>query len=135
MDMQAFLNALVPNIPQKLLRTIQQESALGVHSQSGNQAFLVLRVDSYEQAFSGMLEWENTLGSDLVPLFNTQSLQTGFIDKIIENHDARVLEDQSGTIVLLWTFLDRNTLVITTNNATLHEIISRVQNAPTTPQS
>jgi len=47
--------------------------------------------------------------------------------------DARVLQNQYGDVYLLWTFLDRNTLVITTNDATLREVISRLKEAPITP--
>jgi hypothetical protein len=63
----------------------------------------------------------------------TQFIQTGFVDKIVENHDARVIQNNTGDVSLLWTFIDRNTLVITTQGATLREIISRLQQAPVTP--
>jgi UDP-N-acetylglucosamine transferase subunit ALG13 len=55
------------------------------------------------------------------------------VDKIVENHDARVIQNNTGDVSLLWTFIDRNTLIITTNDATLREIISRLQTAPVTP--
>ncbi|OGC88721.1 hypothetical protein A2419_03085 [Candidatus Adlerbacteria bacterium RIFOXYC1_FULL_48_26] len=57
-------------------------------------------------------------------------LQTGFTDAIVQNHDARVTTDKYGTIDFLWTFLDRQTLVITTNPDTLREIITRLKQAP-----
>lgn len=57
----------------------------------------------------------------------------GFTDQVVENHDARVILDKDGNILLLWTFLGRNTVVITTNEYTLREIISRLQNAPIVP--
>ncbi|MDE1924988.1 MAG: hypothetical protein KGH79_02305 [Patescibacteria group bacterium] len=154
MDAQSFLSALAPNIPPALLRTISPTFLLGVHVYVGNQALLILNVDSYEDAYAGMLAWEPTMLSNLSPLFvykpsphipeeniststvattTDEFLQTGFVDRIIENHDARVLQNSTGDIYLLWTFLDRNTLVITTNDATLREIISRLQQAPVTP--
>ena len=154
MDAQTFLSTLAPDIPPNLLRTVTPTFLLGVHVYVGNQAFLILNVDSYEDAYAGMLAWESSMLADLSPLFaytpsphipeeniSTSSavtpadefLQTGFVDRIVENHDARVLQNSTGDIYLLWTFLDRNTLVITTNDATLREIISRLQNAPVTP--
>ncbi len=51
---------------------------------------------------------------------------TNFVDQVVDNHDARVLLDAQGNILLLWTFLDRQTLVITNNDATLREIIVRL---------
>lgn len=56
--------------------------------------------------------------------------RTQFIDRIVENHDARAIQDENGDILLLWTFLDRSTLVITTNEYTLREIISRRARPP-----
>jgi hypothetical protein len=119
-----------------------------------------LRVDSYQQAYSGLLAWEPSMQQDLLPLFSrhpsphlppadTQAsstaatstptttpefLQTGFVDQVVENHDARVILNSTGDILLLWTFLDRNTVVITTNDATLREIIRRSNTPPVVPQ-
>jgi len=148
---QDFLTLMAPNLPASLARAFEPSYLLGVHVYDGNQAFMILSVYSYEQAYSGMLEWEAHMEQDLLPLFSytpspripeegvattsaatssQQFIQTGFVDKILENHDARVLENSSGDVYLLWTFLDRNTLVIATNDATLREIIARLKNAP-----
>ena len=58
-----------------------------------------------------------------------QVFQGNFIDQIVENRDARVLLDAEGNILMLWTFLDRSTIVVATNEATLREIISRLSQA------
>lgn len=60
-------------------------------------------------------------------------IPTTFADRVVENRDARVLQTTNGDIVLMWTFLDRNTLVIATNEFTLREIITRAAKAPTIP--
>lgn len=59
--------------------------------------------------------------------------QEGFVDKIVENHDARVIESPSGEIVLLWTFLNRKVLLITTNDATVRELVSRLNDPSVVP--
>jgi hypothetical protein len=150
---QDFFTLLAPHMPPDLARSLQPNFLLGVHVYNGNQPFVILSVYSYEEAYAGMLSWEQYLQGDLSPLFNytpspripeegiattststtSQFIQTGFTDKIVENHDARVLQNENGDIYLLWTFLDRNTLVITTNDATLREIISRLKTASITP--
>ena len=148
------LTILGPNVPDSLLRALDPEVyLLGIHSYDGNQSFLILKTTSYEQAFSGMLDWEYQMKQDLYPLFfrtprehipqegiasssptsTPTFVQTGFIDRIVENHDTRVIENSTKDILLIWTFLNRNTLVITTNGATLKEIISRLKNAPVLP--
>jgi hypothetical protein len=150
MDAQTFLQTIAPAIPQMLLPTIEPQFLLGAHSYEENEAFLILKVDSYETAYAGMLAWEATIQSDLSPLFDRtpsphiqnsnatttpatttpQLIQTSFADQVVENHDARVIANRSGDILLLWTFLDRGTIVITNNDATLREVISRLSQAP-----
>jgi len=145
-DIQTFLTLIAPNAPDELLRTLDpQEYLLGTHMFDGPQPFLIAKVDSYEQAFSGMLEWEHAMQQELLPLFNrnprpkttteqaaqattttTSSLIVSpFRDKVVENHDARAIVNEAGDILLLWSFIDRNTFVITTADGTLREIISR----------
>ena len=135
-DPQTLLQLLAPDVPQELLLALNPQYLLGVHVYDGNQPFFMFDVNSYEQAYAGMLAWEPTMETDLSPLFINMPEQppAGFVDQIVDNDDARVIEDQSGNIVLLWTFINRDTLVITTNEATLREIISRLQNAPVVAQ-
>jgi hypothetical protein len=184
-----FLQTLAPQIPPELVRTIEPQMLLGVHSYDENQAFMLLKADSYETAYSGMLAWEATMQSDLSPLFTrtpavhlrpdvvpglpiatttattsatasttaatstkqatttastasttpasttpalpaaTPFVQTKFVDQVVENRDARVVLGPEGDILLLWVFLDRSTILITTNDATLREVISRLSQA------
>ncbi len=151
-DAQSFFSLIAPNMPPALVRTIRPTYLLGVHIFSTNAPFLIMSVDSYEQAYAGMVAWEPYMQQDLAPLFNTPAkihipeeglasstpsadskfIQTGFVDSIVENHDARVIQNGTGDISLLWTFLDRNTLVVATNGTTVREIISRLKEAPIT---
>ena len=157
-DTQTFFGVLTPNIPPQLLRSLAPNFLLGVHSFDTNQPFLILSTDSYENGYAGMLAWETTMPQDLSPLFNytpvvsTQPpptttgtstasttashaapavLQTPFKDTIIANHDTRAILGSAGQIQFLWTFLDRNTILITTNPNTVQEIITRQKAAPT----
>ncbi len=147
---QELFSTLALGAPDTLARALLPNFVLGVHVFDGNQPFLIFKTDSYEQVFAGMLTWETSMQSDLSPLFDRtptahiagsgstaaqavsapQLLSTPFIDRVVENHDARVIQNSSGDILLLWTFIDRNTLVITTNEYTLREIISRLSQAP-----
>jgi hypothetical protein len=157
-----FLPLIAPTAPEELIRTLAKEFLLGVHIFDGPQAFLILRTDSYERAFAAMLAWEGTMQTELTPLFTrdlvpktpaitppvdtatstatttpqelARRTQPGFVDRIVENRDTRVVLNETEDILLLWTFLDRNTIVITTNEYTLREIISRL-GAPVTPGS
>ena len=152
---QTLLATLAPEVPAELLGALSGEHLLGVHSFDGNQAFLLLDVEHYEGAYAGILAWEWSMEADLAPLFtrtprpripeegtatttvstttSPQFLQTKFIDRIVENRDTRVIQNSFGDILLLWTFLDRNTLLITTNEYTLREVVSRLNRPPVIP--
>ncbi len=59
-------------IPAPIFRSIQDIYMLGIYQTSNNssEVFMILRSDSYEIAFAGMLEWEGTLQQDMTPLFS-----------------------------------------------------------------
>ena len=144
------LQLISPSVPQELLRDIEQEEYLfAFHSVGSIEPLLVLRSNRYEQAFAAMLEWEHTMKREFSKLFEQASTEqiatdigtttpapiqtvvnTGFVDRVVENHDARAIVNERGEILLLWTFLDRNTILITTNETTVREIISRLRTAP-----
>lgn len=146
---QQLFASLAPQAPDTLVRSLDPDFLFGVHAFDGNQPFLMFKTGAYSQAFAGMLDWEPTMQQDLAPLFtrsvsphipeegtatptdSTQFLQTPFKDRTVENHEARVIENDQGDILLLWTFLDPQTLVITTNEYTLREIVTRLSHAPT----
>ncbi len=49
-----------------------------------------------------------------------------FVDKVIENKDSRALVDSEGSILMLYTFVDKETLVIATSDKTLREVLFRL---------
>ena len=141
------LQTIAPQIPPELMRTVEPIYLVGIHSFEENQPFLLLQVDSYETAYAGMLAWERTLQKDLLPFFGRnpspkmqgaappasttpQLLQTAFVDKVVENRDTRAYLNDAGDVLLLWTVLGRNIILITTNEYTLREVISRLNTAP-----
>ena len=112
----------------------------GMHNYNGNQTFLILKVGSYDTSFSGMLKWETNLWQDFKELFNLKSDMPvsdnsyaievkKFQDATFDNKDCRIVKDSSGNIVFLYSIIDENTIVITTNTGTLREIISRINKA------
>jgi hypothetical protein len=144
---QSFMSAFAPNMPPQLLRSLQPQFLLAVHSYDTNQPLLMLSVDSYEDGYAGMLAWEKTMGQDLLPLFAytpsphsnlapvgapppQQVIQTGFVDTIVDNHDARAITNSYGDISLVWLFVDNGTILITTNPNTVHEVVTRLTGTP-----
>lgn len=136
-----FLSALSIQIPNALISSLGTKLFIGAHAQDGNHLALILPVTSYERAFSAMLEWEPSMALAIAPLFpnipNTivnedgSVTQNAFKDVVIKNYDTRMIADTNGRPRLFYTFPDRNTLVITSNQYTLIEILARLQAAQT----
>lgn len=121
------------HIPPTLLRSFEGDYLFGIHAFNGNTPFLMVRLNSFENAFSGMLKWEKFMPDDILPLFGKVDVlktlpQTGhFGDYLFMNQDMRVLRNQMGDIVLLYAFPDRDTLVITTDQDTFKEAVDRLK--------
>lgn len=113
-------------IPQNLEDFLDKEFMLLNFKNDGDYPVLVFKTDSYNYVFSEMLKWESKMLESLDSVF-PQSDFTGedvFIDKYIQNHDARVLENNS-EINLIYSFVDRKYLIVTNNEDALTEVFKR----------
>ena len=141
-----FLNAIDAQISTSFLRSLAPEFMVGVHVFDGNQPFIILRTSFYENAFAGMLGWERNIKEDLFPLFEpaeinvaltatTTSIQAvaprTFSDLVIKNKDTRAIRNENGKIILLYSFIDKNTIIITTNENTFSEVFTRLTSSRT----
>jgi hypothetical protein len=139
------LARLAPHVPPELTRTLDAPFLVGVHVYDGNQGFVILKTNEYERAYSAMLAWEPTMRQDLLPFMDRRPgvklnseiaptstpakvINSAFVDVVLKNHDTRALYDDVGNIIFLYSFLDRNTILIATNDRTLGEAISRITN-------
>ncbi|MDP3726179.1 MAG: hypothetical protein Q8R36_03200 [bacterium] len=123
-----FLSTFPNDIPERLLRTINNEFFFGFHSFKKIAPFLIITNRFYDGAFLGMLEWEKFMLHDIAPLFLISPADQGkFFDAVIKNIDVRFLKNTRGEAILMYSFIDRQTIVITTNADTFAEIVTRMQ--------
>jgi hypothetical protein len=144
----ALIKALALPMPDILARSITEESTVGIIHEGDEQApFFILRVDSFERSFAGMLAWEQRMGNDLALLFpaypvevieevstSTAPLEptiattfdSEFKDEVIQNRDVRALRDEEGRVVLLYGFRDKETLIITRSTSLYLALIERL---------
>jgi hypothetical protein len=130
-----------PEMPNILLLSIADNPYFGIYSSSGgNQPFIVFKISSYEDAYSGMNAWESNMIRDVQPIFLSKSDQLAgpyftvttsgesytFRDALFQNKDIRIIQNKQGKIIFLYSFVDPTTLVITTNENTLKEILNRM---------
>ncbi len=117
--------------PDIFIRSLAPEYLFGVYFKEGNTPFAVLKNTFFQNAFAGMLAWENTLEEDWRPIINSEHpgpkiLEKTFSDALIQNKQVRILKDTTGKELLLYTFTDQNTLLITTNREALEALIAKL---------
>lgn len=138
--------------PSILLRNINDSSTVGVvRSGTESRPFMVLKVNSYERTFAGMLAWEPTMASDLgvfypaytdsLPASASASSTTsnklqvksaihpGFTDAVVANYDVRILRDSSGRSLMLYGYRGKDMLIIARNEAAFTALVSRLAGA------
>lgn len=124
-------------VPDSLLRALSSNYLFGKYEiDQSNQVsapFLILEANNYNQAYASMLNWEDTMLSDLLFFFEIK-LPEGKLaisygswgDLIIKNKDVRVLRDPYGKGLIYYSFVNKNSFVITTSAEALSEIIDRI---------
>ena len=123
------LSLLGPRMPGALSRSFDNKYMLGVYSYDTNEVFIILTTSDFTQSFPGMLSWEKDMSSDLGGLFglnqNASSTQNRFVDLALRNKDIRVLKDSDNKTLFLYSFIDKNTLLITKNENIFNAIIAK----------
>ena len=140
----ALVRALDLGAPDIVLRNVEDSSTVGAVRAGNTYPFFILRVSSYERTFAGMLSWEDEMQEDLsrlyppfpAPVASTTATSTAtttpaapvftFFDRIVANHDVRVLKDEEGRTILLYGYKDKETLVIARNERAFTELLTRL---------
>ena len=133
---QGFLQSINASVPATFIQTLGTDYVLGIHVIDENVPFIVLTTQSYGHAFAGMLQWENNMEEDLLPFFSPNAefikpavaeSSNSFKDEVIENLDVRILRDTDDEIRVVYAFVDRKTVLITTDIRTLTELANRAR--------
>jgi hypothetical protein len=122
-----FFDFLKITLPPALERTLKDKYVIGIMSQNKNDFyFMVITVNDFGQAFSAMLDWENSMDKDLYFInaeISTSTKDTfSWKDLIIKNKDTRGLVNQRNQEKIAYTFLDKNTIFITNNLSSIGEM-------------
>jgi len=98
--------------------------------------FILLKIRSFTDIFPVMKVWENKMlydfygffGVDLTPETNylfTKDWEEG----IVSNKNARILKDNDGKIILMYVYLDDNSIVITDSESAVNEVVLRLNSS------
>ncbi len=130
-----FLTLLDTKLPTRFIDVFRGKFMLGFYSRKSNIPFIILQTNLYDYAFEGMLTWETYIEQDLAPLFSPGADYTEpaifaagslFTDTVMNNLDVRVLRDSNGDVRLLYSFVNKNTIIITTDVQAFIELSGRL---------
>jgi len=116
------LNAIALTAPGTFVRNLDGITVAGTDP---NAVAIILTFTDFETALGGMYRWEPNIVRDFSDLIGS-SPTTRFIDATSDNRDIRVAGRGDGS-ELIYTFIDRTTLLITTNRGLIGEIVTRVK--------
>ena len=126
-DVNRFVELIAPKMPATLVRSLDSKYMLGIYSYNTNEPFIILTETDFGLSYSSMLEWEKNIVSDLGEIFSipTSGATVVFEDEALKNKDLRIIKDADRKTVLLYTFLDRNTILITSNENIFSAILGK----------
>ena len=123
------------NIPFVILTTdFFQNAFAGMHVWEGEMPEDLADLFGYRDLASiENLPLENTASStattsqSFTKLSKLYNVRGSFKDKLIMNRDVRELISPNGNILLLYTFIDKNTILITTSEELIPALIDRIE--------
>ncbi len=139
-----FFQMLDTSVPESFNRSLTKKWMLGtLNEDSGKVPFIILTTDFFQNTFAGMLKWENNMADEMAIAFNYENrarqenstttlssfftIRGRFQDRTILNRDVREFISENGEILILYSFVDKNTLIITTNEEALMKIIEKIE--------
>lgn len=114
--------------PLGLTESLEKRFMFVVFRSNKNWPALIFKLRSYDNAFIGMMKWEETMADDLADIFlieNSLISHKPFVDKEIQNHDVRVLSGASDEPILFSSFINKQYLIIASNEDVLKELFLR----------
>lgn len=133
-DISTFFTLVSRNIPMQLNRALDQNNYVyGIYGLPGGERsqFMILKPKTYEGGFAGMLEWEDTMAEDLSLILQIDQLHVAeYQDRLMFNKDVRILNTSRGDTVILYSFVDANTILIVKDEQSFRDILTRLFQSP-----
>lgn len=134
-DPETFFRNGFKNIPSSLTRAFDKKMFAGIYTREVNHPFFIVQIDSFDKAFEGMLAWEKNMYADIKPFWDKKTGTAesvaiaepleSFEDLIVQNKDTRVLKNNQGETLIIYSFIDQKTLFIVDSEITFKEVLTR----------
>ncbi|MDH5442307.1 MAG: hypothetical protein OEX08_01760 [Candidatus Nomurabacteria bacterium] len=121
------------SIPKSLQRTLNPFFMYGWYSgdSSTRAPFLLLVTDDFNNAFDGMIEWQQDITFDLAGLMGIQNTgqfhNVDFARDISSNYEIYHADGSEGDQII-YSFIRENILIITTDTVAIDEVSARLAN-------
>lgn len=124
----ALMRVLGKGMGSSFVHALNAHFMLGSIETTHAEPFIILQSSNFDVAFAGMLAWENQMPQDLTPLFG-ESLpkNMSFTDALKSNRSIRLLKDTTGKEHIVYAFVNKNLIIITTSTEALSQIIDRIK--------
>lgn len=130
MTASEFIKKTNLNMPDILERSLTDNWMIGGYEAEGQKLpFIIFTSSFFQNTFAGMLKWEAQMPGEFSSPFGYENKARygTFKDRIVRNRDVREFKNELGETILLYSFIDKDTIVITTSEATLASIIERIE--------
>lgn len=127
---EEFISQFALNVPDGLPEQFRDDYMMG-YVQNTNDVFVILKFNDFDTVLNAFREWEGFLVQDfttlmnLGPFTNADIMSRDFQSEILFNKISRVVRGDAGEAILVYTFMDRNHLVIASQEKTIEEVLSR----------
>lgn len=123
---QEFFGHLQTTLMPRAIRALHPEFIIGSIATTRNEPFILIRSDNFDTLFAGLLAWEPSMQQELAPLFGAPRLdETAFSDAVRNNKSIRILRNSDDEEVLLYSFINERTVIITASSDALAQLIGR----------
>ena len=85
-----FLSLINADVPPEIARNLLPQYMFGMYNYNGNQEFLILKVNSYDTTFSGMLSWETDLWQNFKNLFGLSDTDASAVSTVTDTSTTSV---------------------------------------------
>ena len=123
-----FMDVFDPRANGSFVRSLENNMMFGAYLGEVRAPFFIFETNQFDLALAGMIGWEENMSADLAPLFGEPVRRTfdptartldaarnaTYVDDTIRNTDVRILYDELGEERIVYAFIDKKTIVITT---------------------
>ena len=138
---EQFFTQIGIEAPSDFIRSLGDSFFLGILTGTENETFIIISIKSFTTASRSLLVWERNIYNSLINLLSLNKNQTfspsrnlintQFSDVTLNNQDIREIRDIDGNTIFLYSFIEKNILVIAQSRDGFIKIVDKVKRQST----